>query len=31
MIIEFKILLVLFGLIVLIIGGIVIWIMNAKI
>ena len=31
MIMEFKILLVLFGLIVLIIGGIVIWIMNAKI
>ena len=31
MIMEFKILLVLFGLIVLIIGGIVIWIMNANI
>ena len=31
MIMEFKILLVLFGLLVLIIGGIVTWLMNAKI
>lgn len=30
MIMEFKILLVLFGLLVIIIGGLVIWIMNAK-
>jgi len=31
MIMEFKILLVLFGLLVIIIGGIVTWLMNAKI
>jgi len=31
MLMEIKILLVLFGLLVLIVGGVVIWLMNAKI